>query len=175
MRAEQQASGHATRNIDDVLAMEDAAVPPQSWLGRMASWTGDIAGTPGFIGFHLVWFALWIVANKGLMPGLPVFDEYPYSVLHLLLVMEAVLLTSSVLIRQNRAAELAEQRSHLDLQVNLLAERESTKTLHILERMSKALGIEHQVMDDEARALGHDTTVTGLADKLRERQEDRAD
>ncbi len=167
---EDQPSRQAAENIETVLAMEEEARPPPPWRERVAEQVGDIAGSAGFILFHLGWFALWAVANLGWVPGLPVFDEYPFALLALLLAMEAVILASCVLIRQNRAAELAEERSHIDLQVNMLAEREITKAIQMLDRISVALGIDHVVVDQESQELGETTTVPSLARKLRERR-----
>lgn len=62
-----------------------------------------------------------------------------------------MLLTSFVLIRQNRMSRAADQRAHLDLQINLLAEKEITKVLQLLQRMSREMGIEHSVTDQETR------------------------
>jgi hypothetical protein len=70
------------------------------------------------------------------------FDPYPFSLLSVVLSMEAVLLTSFVLIRQNRMSKRVDQRSHLDLQINLLSEKEVTKVLQVLQRISRHLGIE---------------------------------
>jgi uncharacterized membrane protein len=63
----------------------------------------------------------------------------------MVLALEAVLLTAFVLIRQNWMSLKADQRSHLDLQINLLAEREATKVIQLLQRISKHLGIEETV------------------------------
>ena len=67
------------------------------------------------------------------------FDEYPFPLLSVLLALEAVLLTSCVLIRQNIADRAFERRNHLDLQINLLAEREATLSLSILQRIAEHL------------------------------------
>ena len=66
-------------------------------------------------------------------------------------------------------SQRADQRSHLDLQVNLLAEKEVTKVIQMLERISRQLGIECEVVDPEARELGEITAVGGLARKLEEK------
>lgn len=170
MAEPEQPSRQAAENIDIVLALEAEATPALPWRERVAERIGGVAGSAAFILAHLGWFLLWALANLGLVPGLPVFDEYPFPLLALILAMEAVILASCVLIRQNRAAELAEERSHIDLQVNLLAERGVTKVIQMLERLSVALELDHRVMDDEARELGETTAVPSLARKLRERR-----
>jgi uncharacterized membrane protein len=84
----------------------------------------------------------------------------------MLLALEAVLLSSFVLIRQHRMSEIADRRSHLDLQINLLAEKEVTKVIQLLHRMSSHLGIEEEVTDPEARELGKNTEVEDVARDL---------
>jgi uncharacterized membrane protein len=85
-----------------------------------------------------------------------------------ILALEAVLLTSFVLIRQNRMSLRANQRSHLDLQINLLAEKEVTKAIQLLQGMSRKMGIEEDITDAETKELSKDTEVEGLARELRE-------
>jgi uncharacterized membrane protein len=85
----------------------------------------------------------------------------------MILALEAVLLSAFVLIRQNRMSAKADQRSHLDLQINLLAEKEATKVIQFLQRISRHLGIEQHTSDRESRELGKDTAVEDLARDLR--------
>jgi uncharacterized membrane protein len=85
-----------------------------------------------------------------------------------LLTLEAVLLTSFVLIRQNRMSQKADQRAHLDLQINLLAEKEITKVLQLLQRMSREMHIEESVTDQEIRELSKDTEVKDEARDLQD-------
>ena len=85
-----------------------------------------------------------------------------------LLALEAVLLASFVLIRQNRMSQKADERGHLDLQINLLAEKEITKVIQLLQRMSRQMGIEQQVTDRETRELSKDTEVKDVARDLQE-------
>ena len=92
----------------------------------------------------------------------------------MILAIEAVLLTSFVLIRQNRMSAIADQRSHLDLQINLLAEKEATKIIQLLQRMSRHMGIEEQVTDRETRELGRDTKIEEVAEELAANLEDSA-
>jgi uncharacterized membrane protein len=159
-------------NIESIMALEAEAQPPRPGPLRFAEAVGDFAGTPGFLVLHLIWFGAWAAINLGWVPGVKPFDEYPFSLLGLILAMEAVLLASCVLLKQNRMDLLAEERSHIDLQINLLAERETTKIIQMLERISGELGIRHAVMDEEAAELGEETTVESLARKLRESRDD---
>ena len=78
------------------------------------------------------------------------FDEYPFPLLATILALEAVLLTSCVLIRQSLNDRTLERRDHLELQINLLAEREATQSLRILQRIAKKLDVEDGSPDELA-------------------------
>jgi len=108
------------------------------------------------------------LANSEIIPGLPVFDPFPYSLLSGVLGLEGVLLTAFVLIRQNRMSLMADRRSHSDLQIGLLAEKETTKIIQMLERMSRQMGMERQVTDDKTKELGEATAVESLARELKD-------
>jgi uncharacterized membrane protein len=123
-------------------------------------------GTIQFVLVQLAFLVAWISANAGVVPRLQGFDPYPFSLLSVVLSMEAVLLTSFVLIRQNRMSKRVDQRSHLDLQINLLSEKEVTKVLQVLQRISRHLGIEEAV-DAEAEELAKETEVDSLGRHLR--------
>jgi uncharacterized membrane protein len=91
------------------------------------------------------------------------FDPYPFQLLCMLVSLEGVLLSTFVLIRQNRMSNRADRRSHLDLQINLLAEKEISKVIQMLERISERLELP---ADSEARELGEVTAVSDLAHEL---------
>jgi len=96
-----------------------------------------------------------------------VFDPYPFVLLSMVVSVEAIFLATFVLIKQNRMSQRADHRAHLDLQVNLLAEREMTVVLQILQDISTRLGV--AVPDREIRDLVEETSVETLASELRER------
>jgi uncharacterized membrane protein len=114
-------------------------------------------------------FTGWILANVGLVPGVAPFDPYPFSFLTLVVSLEAIFLAIFVLMSQNRAARLADRRAHLDLQVDLLAERELTVMLHML----RALCAKHNVVLDDVgtdvKDLLEETNVEELASNLDEK------
>ena len=70
------------------------------------------------------------------------FDPYPFSLLTLVVSLEAILLTGFVLISQDRMTKLADRRAHLDLQVNLLAEQELTAILKVVCLIADQTGVE---------------------------------
>lgn len=83
-----------------------------------------------------------------------------------LLSLEGVLLASFVLLKQAQEGRLSERRSHLNLQANLLVEKEVTKLIEMMQRQSAADGTEHVVVDSEKRELAKDTVVGHLAQEL---------
>jgi uncharacterized membrane protein len=159
----------ATRNIEAVARLELEETRRRTLSDRVADLIASLAGKVTFVVFHLAWFAGWASVNAGLVPGVPAFDPYPFQLLCMIVSMEGVLLSTFVLIKQNRMSARADARSHLDLQVGLLAERETTKIIEMLTRISRALEIEGEVVDAEARELGETTAVGRLAETLRTR------
>ena len=159
-------------NIDSILALERRAereVPP---LWRLVHSVGSFVGSIWFVAVHLLAFAAWLLINGGFWPPL-VFDPYPFTLLGTLVSCESVVLTTFVLIKQNREGGRASQRAHLDLQVNLLSEKELTKVLQIVQRISDHVGAE-KPHDAELQELLADTAVTELAESLEKRSSNKA-
>jgi len=92
-----------------------------------------------FVYVHIVWFGVWIVVNN--TTSVP-FDPYPFTFLTLVVSLEAIFLSTFILISQNHDTELAERRNHLDLQINLLAEQENTKILELLQAIAGKVGVQ---------------------------------
>ena len=95
------------------------------------------------------------------------FDPYPFPLLAVALAMVSLILTSFVLIRQNRMSRRADLRNHLALQINLLAEQESTEILQVLQKLSRRLGIAEAV-DRDTEELALDAPIEQIARNLRE-------
>jgi len=132
-------------------------------------WLMDIivgfGGTPLFAFAHLAWFGFWIVVNLDLVKGWAAFDPYPFHLLTFIVSLEAIFLSIAVLISENRAMRLAERRANLDLQVNLLAEQESTATLQLVRQIAEHLGVTPPA-DRRAADLAADTDVQDVLDRL---------
>ena len=126
-----------------------------------------VAGSVFFIVFHVVLFTLWIWLNLGLMPRVSPWDPYPFNFLTLVVSLEAIFLSLLVLMAQNRLAKDADKRAQLDLQINMLAEQESTATLQMLEKICQRLGIVYKA--DEEQQLAQNTDVIKLAKALDEK------
>lgn len=126
-----------------------------------------VAGSVLFIVLHVVLFTLWIGLNLGLMPRVSPWDSFPFSFLTLVVSLEAIFLSLLVLMAQNRLTKDADKRAQLDLQINMLAEQESTATLQMLEKICQHLGVDYKA--DEEKQLAQKTDVVMLAKALDEK------
>jgi uncharacterized membrane protein len=128
-------------NIAAVAELEAEALKRRTPADRASDAIAAFVGTIGFVALHLVWFALWASINAGLIPFIPAFDPYPFQLLCMIVSMEGVLMSTFVLIKQNRMGYLSDRRAQLDLQVNLLAEREVTRLLQIAGEIARRVGV----------------------------------
>jgi uncharacterized membrane protein len=93
-----------------------------------------------FVWLHLAWFGGWVVWN--VLPAWHRIDPYPFNFLTLVVSLEAIFLSTFIMISENRQERIQERRSHLDLQINLLSEQENTKMLELLEKIAIRLGVD---------------------------------
>lgn len=156
-------------NIDAIVQAEEDALTRRPFGEAILEGIGSSVGTPWFVIAHAMIVAGWVLINIGLIPFVPPFDPYPYNLLSTVVSVEAVLLVAFVLAQQNRMNRTAEQRAHLDLQVNLLAEREASKTIQLLQRLCEKHGIQDGVRDPETAELSQTTQVEHFVDELRKR------
>ncbi|HWP64363.1 MAG TPA: DUF1003 domain-containing protein [Candidatus Limnocylindria bacterium] len=90
-----------------------------SRITRLAECVAEVSGRPHFVTLHLVWFAVWILANSGLVAFFTAFDAYPYGLLGIILSIEGILITLFLLVSNNRQSAHAEKRAALDYEVNV--------------------------------------------------------
>ena len=140
VKAEDCPSDAASSNVARVAKLEADALDARSLGARCATGLIRFAGTATFATIHLAWFVVWLTVNSGVVPGIRPFDPYPFSFLTLVVSLEAIFLSIWILIGQNEMERLADRRAHLDLQVNMLAEQESTAAIRMLQRISEHLG-----------------------------------
>jgi uncharacterized membrane protein len=129
------------RNVDRVSALEAAEHRKATAGDRIADVITNFSGSMTFVWLNVLSITGWMVVNLAL-PKPRHFDPFPFSLLTLVLSVEAIFLAIFILISQNRAARISEKRSHLDLQLNLLSEQENTKMLLMLEQIGNAVGAE---------------------------------
>ena len=156
-------SGTTLTNIQTVVALERDTRSERSALERLTDLVSAAASSTWFIVVHVVWFAVWVGLNA-LFPQR--FDPYPFSLLTLVVSLEAILLTGFVLISQDRMTKLADRRAHLDLQVNLLAEQELTAILRVVCLIAEKTGVQLEGCDPNLNQLLGRTDVKALNDQL---------
>jgi uncharacterized membrane protein len=154
-------------NIETVAKMEERFLQNRNPVERIGDAIGSFAGSMSFVALHGAIFALWFLMNTKGIPGVPVFDPYPFVLLSMVVSVEAVILSTFVLMKQNREGKRAEHRQQLTLQIDLLAEQEATKTLQMLRRICQRLGIEDVGDDVDIKILSQNTAVDELAEELK--------
>jgi uncharacterized membrane protein len=135
-------------------------------VDRAGDAVARLAGDIRFFVAQALFYGGWVLANSGALPGVPAFDPYPFCFLGLLVGLQVSLLSTAVLMRQNRLGRQAEHRARLDLQVSLLAEQEATKMLQVLTAVCDHLGLEKVARDRELREMARATPVEALAREL---------
>jgi uncharacterized membrane protein len=139
--------------------LDQKALDDRTPLDRLTDTVARVAGSMPFIALHAAWFAVWILWNDARFA----FDPYPYNLLNLVVALEAVFLTSVVLMTQNHMSRLAERRAHLDLQINLLAEQELTAMLHMLHGLCTHAGVHVAIRDERVQQLLTETDIRRIA------------
>jgi uncharacterized membrane protein len=109
---------------------------------KIADWMTSRGGSIQFLVANATLFILWIIVNTGLVKGVPVFDPYPFIFLTTFVSLEAIILAIFVLISQNRAVKIDDLREEVDLQVNLIAQKEITKVMRMLAILLQKQGVD---------------------------------
>jgi uncharacterized membrane protein len=156
-----------SQEIDSILKLEKEDERQLSRFHKVSHKVGWFVGTIHFVVWQVVLVLLWVVWNA-YAPAR--FDPYPFPLLSAFLALEAVLLTSFVLIRQNAMDVQSERRNHLELQINLLAEKEATSILRALGEIARKFDIDLS-QDIEHGELTKDTPVESIARDLRSRKD----
>ncbi len=122
---------NANKEIQNIKKVED----------KIADKITSFAGTMNFVYIHSVWFTIWVVINLGLFGAGIAFDKFPFGLLTLIVSLEAIFLSTFVMISQNRQANAAEIRSELDYKTDVKAEIEIDIIMKTLERIALKQGV----------------------------------
>ena len=139
-------------NIEAILRIEDQEREARPLIYRLVARMASLCGTVAFLLANVLVFAVWIAFNA--TPW--AFDPYPFTFLVLVVSLEAIVLATMILISQNMGSEESERRHHLDLQINLLNEREMTAAMRLLNHIAQHLGLDEEALK-EASTLAEDT------------------
>ena len=154
------------RNIEAIAKLEHDALGRRTATERVSDVITKLVGNVGFLAIQAVLIAGWALLNLKIIPGVKPFDPFPFGVLALIVSSESVFLTIFVLISQGRMSRQSEQRSHLDLQVGMLAEQELTMILQMLQKLCQHVGVNTDSSRQEVQSFSKTTDVHKLASEL---------
>jgi uncharacterized membrane protein len=155
-------------NVQAIKRWERTILLARSKAEQISDWIAGKAGSGPVLVLHVVWFGAWIAVNAGGIGGIQPFDPFPFPFLTMTVSLEAIFLALFVLASQNRLAHQADKRSHLDLQIDLLAEREMTAVLQLLQDIARHLDVHTTVTPEQLRDLMKKTDLRRLTDRMEE-------
>lgn len=131
---------------------------------RVAEFIADVAGNVWFIYFHIAWFWFWVHVNTGnSLFGISNFDPYPFSFLTMVVSLEAIFLSTFILVAQNLQSKKSELRAELDYQTNLKAEKGVAEILAILHEMRE----NEQTISKTATEVLHEVGIRHAGGRVR--------
>jgi uncharacterized membrane protein len=132
---------------------------------RVSDAITHFAGSMTFVIIHAVAYGAWIAVNTGIIPGLKPFDP-SFVMLAMEASVEAIFLSTFVLISQNRMMGAAANQSDLDLQINLLTEHELTRLVSLVDAMARKMGVEVS-NEQEMAEIKEDVSPEAVLDALK--------
>jgi uncharacterized membrane protein len=156
------------RNVELIRQLEESAKRERTRSDLVAEAIANFCGSMTFVWVHVVWFGAWIVINVA--PGIPHLDPFPFTFLTLVVSLEAIFLSTFILISQNHDTKISERRNHLDLQINLLSEQENTKMIVMLQAIAAKVGAEID-QDPHLQALSEETEPEKVVRQIEAREE----
>jgi len=156
------------RNIDALRRRRQQEEARASFEERFAQAITRFTGSMRFVYVHAALYGFWIIANLGWL-GFKPWDP-TFVVLAMIASVEAIFLSTFILISQNRMSALAERRAELDLQVSLLAEHEITKLVQLVSDIAERLDVAHEVRRD-AEELKRTVAPEAVLDAIEDAQD----
>ncbi len=130
------------RNVETISKLEVATQNQRTASDSFADSVARFCGTMTFVYLHVALFGFWLFWNSPwLTPKSAHFDPPPFQILSTVVSLEAIFLSTFILISQNQQQKLADRRNHLDLQINMLAEQENSQMLTMLQQLMAAHGL----------------------------------
>ena len=158
-------STHTQSHIDSIARQEHEFLEQRTLSERVSDRIAGFAGSMFFVLIHVLLVFSWVLINANRSSWIPRFDPYPFSLLGMIVAVEAVVLSSFILMRQNRMTKRAERRDHLNLQVDLIAEKEITKLLQMVRVICEPMGLKHITEDKELKEFSQKTSVETLTQR----------
>jgi uncharacterized membrane protein len=124
------------RNINSLMVVRQQEVRRRSRSERLADAVTAFAGSMWCVYVHAVLFGAWLTLNAPRVPFPHKWDPYPFVMLAMGASVEAIFLSTFILITQNRMQRVADRRAELDLQISLLAEHELTRAIRLIDSIA---------------------------------------
>ena len=156
------------RNIQALEDRRKREASNASAEARIAEAITRFTGSMRFVYVHLALYGAWILINLSVVPGVPQFDP-SFVVLAMVASVEAIFLSTFVLISQNRMAAAADKRADLDLHVSLLAEHELTKLVELVTALAERAGVRADA-DPEIEEVKKDVAPEAVLDEIEAKQ-----
>lgn len=178
MNAEDQLPSSAKENLQLLDSFKDHEEEQASGVQLAIERISYFFGSAAYFAFAIAFIIAWVAVNTyGAHHGWRHVDEPPFFWLQGLVSSNALLLTVAVLIRQNRMSEVAEHRSHLDLQINLLTEQKVTKILQLVDALQRdgkapAGGADVQA-EDQVEEMSKPADAHALMHAIKQKQGER--
>jgi uncharacterized membrane protein len=157
------------QNVELIRQLEESAKQERTRSDLVAESIARFCGSMTFVWVHVVWFGGWILAN--LVPGMRHIDPFPFTFLTLVVSLEAIFLSTFILISQNHDTKISERRNHLDLQINLLSEQENTRMITLLQAIAGKVGAEFD-QHPHLKALSEDIEPHKLVKQIEAREDE---
>ncbi len=152
-----------SRNIEALSERRRREATAASGQEKLAQAITNFTGSMLFVYLHLALYGAWILVNLGFVAGVPKFDP-SFVILAMEASVEAIFLSTFVLISQNRTAAAADKRADLDLHINLLAEHELTKLTQVVAAIAAKLEV--PVPEEEIAEATRDIAPEAVLDEL---------
>lgn len=165
-------AGVVQRNIKALLEVRQAQNSARSLGDKFAERVTVAVGSIAFATSHALLVVVWLVVNLGWTPIRP-FDPFPFVMLAMIASVEAIFLTTFVLITQNRMQRAADRRAELDLQISLLAEHEITRLVAMVQEISTHLGLRSGA-DPELEELKRDIAPEEVLDTIEQAEKEES-
>ena len=152
------------RNIEALRRRREQEEAHASVQERLAGAITRFSGSMRFVYVHVALYGFWIVANLGWIPGIKPWDP-TFVVLAMIASVEAIFLSTFILITQNRMAAAADRRAELDVQISLLAEAEITKLVELVSEIAARMDVpaaEHDEIEEMKRQVAPEAVLDAI-------------
>jgi uncharacterized membrane protein len=167
-------SSSAKGNLELLTKFKDHEEAQISGIQLVIERISGFFGSPAYFAFAVAFIVIWMLVNAwGAHAGWRHVDAPPFSWLQGLVSSNALLLTVAVLIRQKRMEKIAEDRSHFDLQINLLSEQKVTKILQIVDELQRELTALRGRPDSEVAEMSKPADAHALMHAIKKKQTER--